>query len=1159
MRFFLNFKANTPPPLAFEKNPLIIRAIKDHDPQKNNQLINLKKLLENPLNLSCTDSQGLTALHWAVSLGKVDVVEVLLSCKNFQVDKTDKNGISAKDLVDYADNEAKDKLKPLFASTKTAVKNITALTKTLTTINNEKAEETKNKKEQGTENSAIKPLPIIAILLHNSQTNNQIGNIQKLLELPENLHCHDQRQWSPLHWAVHEGKLDLVEILLNTPGIVIDSIDLNSNTPLMIAIGTLNFEDPKKLEAPNKIICLLVSRGANIYQQNHSSNSPQQLLTRKIESYETSVPQQSITTPRNLNAIKPNLHTEYDTLIEAINNNDTTKAITILSSKENYRFFSRPFAEGQTPLHLAVTKNMPAVVKKLTELALYYRTPVDATDTKGKTPLSIALQMLSIAQNKQEVSEIILGLISSGANIFHKDSTKSRLFDSIDRESDEGFSFLKAYVEFNKNRIFNKEQTLFHIAVRESAVDIIMLLHKTDRNAEITVEKRDADNKSPKELAEGNFTIIASLSYIPLPVTIEENQDTNPEPETNNNARKEDKLEDLKPEASSNNGFENHTPNSTEKPPSKEEEEESSITSLGTISTTVSSMNQTTSPISEVIPPNPPLDFSFTPPEKSQPPILHQALLDYLSEKNAIHEKAKKEKQDIKTYAEELKIILSRFKTIVLKNVKSINALDHQSCSVLTVSIGSGAPKAIVECLLDHGAKPAKSDLHLLARFPAQLDSRDIAIALLTKSPSLIYQKNSDQETPFHIAAKSENYSLTQVFLGYLDGESPLNSQDNLGRTPIHWAYEKKNFPMLSSFIDKASPVTLEIQDKLGNNILHLAVDFPEILKLVLDKNVSTQFVNQRKQSCFHLVMKSQNSGSAELLMASVDFTSFHLLKQKDGLGNTPLHYACPNIRLSRSILEKFPENKTELIQAENESGLTALHFGAQLNNTDFCLFLMNYIHDLTFYFNPSNKNDTHKTPLDYAIAYKNKILIELFTKSSKIVELVWQQGRTANYFYSTGKMPIFSIRIAIEKFGVNLINQKDDLGTALHYAARFNDEETIAYLLSKNADITILNVDDETALILAIKAKSRPHLLIEVKFTDANEYIKYLNQGDRHGNTALHIAAQLKEYDVCKLLIKSGANFNLENKQQLTVIEILGEDWFKDNNIEIQSSSFQF
>ena len=114
-------------------------------------------------------------------------------------------------------------------------------------------------------------------------------------------------------------------------------------------------------------------------------------------------------------------------------------------------------------------------------------------------------------------------------------------------------------------------------------------------------------------------------------------------------------------------------------------------------------------------------------------------------------------------------------------------------------------------------------------------------------------------------------------------------------------------------------------------------------------------------------------------------------------------------------------------------------------------------------------------------------------------------------------------------------VNVKDTLygNTPLHWAVRLGNYSIMRILLSYDADITLVNDDEETPLFHAVTTQKYYALrrLIEVGAD--------VNVVNRHGTTPLHLVASRGHTDAAELLIEAGADLEAISPNGLTSLQL--------------------
>jgi ankyrin repeat protein len=124
-----------------------------------------------------------------------------------------------------------------------------------------------------------------------------------------------------------------------------------------------------------------------------------------------------------------------------------------------------------------------------------------------------------------------------------------------------------------------------------------------------------------------------------------------------------------------------------------------------------------------------------------------------------------------------------------------------------------------------------------------------------------------------------------------------------------------------------------------------------------------------------------------------------------------------------------------------------------------------------------------------------------------------------------------------------SLINgtMKHTHATALHLAARTNDEHVVELLINAGADLNALNMHQGTPLHNASRDGSaeivQMLLIAGAKVTDKNEW----------GDTPLHLAVREKKLDVVRILIRAGADPCVKNNLRYKAVPNNASDAIKE------------
>jgi ankyrin repeat protein len=166
------------------------------------------------------------------------------------------------------------------------------------------------------------------------------------------------------------------------------------------------------------------------------------------------------------------------------------------------------------------------------------------------------------------------------------------------------------------------------------------------------------------------------------------------------------------------------------------------------------------------------------------------------------------------------------------------------------------------------------------------------------------------------------------------------------------------------------------------------------------------------------------------------------------------------------------------------------------------------------------------------------------------------------NPYHDAAKYGVTQLEEA-KKTGADINGQDSDKRTALHYAAKSNNVESVKFLIANGAKLNIQDEDQETPLFIAcdegfdevtkvlLEAGADPNILNEdheaplsiassdghgacVRLLLATKKVDMNNQ-DEGGGTALYYAAKRGHADIVQMLLDAGADTKIRNKDDET------------------------
>lgn len=327
-----------------------------------------------------------------------------------------------------------------------------------------------------------------------------------------------------------------------------------------------------------------------------------------------------------------------------------------------------------------------------------------------------------------------------------------------------------------------------------------------------------------------------------------------------------------------------------------------------------------------------------------------------------------------------------------------------------------------IDAQTDEGSTP----LHLAC----EQGHKELVLKLLDKGANP-YIRNEEGNTALHIAAKEGHIEIMRILL--TKSSFALDDTNNKGATPLLLAAESGKIQALELMMTKgASPY---IVDSAGNAIFHYAASnrigsqmVKHLLTKSFQKNIFT--VNNNHANVLH---RASEKGVVQTLefLTKLGFTP----EDTDNSGNTALHYGAmgANTETVHYLLNHYANS--DLMFALNDHGVTAFHLAAsQFQIKTLKLFIKQGM--------PLDLPDQDgNTPLFYVLKNKNK-------EAKQSISLLLTLGANPHIYNKLGMAPI-------------------------HVAAESSNLLNTMMLLTFSDDINLLDINQRTPLEIALQTSN--------------------------------------------------------------------------------------
>lgn len=524
------------------------------------------------------------------------------------------------------------------------------------------------------------------------------------------------------------------------------------------------------------------------------------------------------------------------------------------------------------------------------------------------------------------------------------------------------------------------------------------------------------------------------------------------------------------------------------------------------------------------------------------------------------------------------------------------NAQDSMGKTPMLIMTPSDTRSEIYTMLLKAGSNPNAKDLYGDTPLHiATLTGMSVStLEQLVKAGADIDERNKKGVTPLSVSVENK---WTEHIAFYASCGADIHAEDIEGNTPLTRAMDN-GLDILSKVINRNN---CSLRDSYGNTPLHIAIQRnadSTLIKYILDCGADVNARNRYGDSPLFLAVQQNFRAAGEMLLARqadvfgtntnnqsplktalseggdvIDWVlSSAVIEATDGIGNTPLHYACewklnsavalllekganPNIQNSNGetplfsavkanspstiqlLLDKGADkNKRDflgntalhtcirwdameaakvlidngiVIGAQNISGKTPLHEAAKANRLEMVELLLSNGADI------NAADSTGKTVLIDAIQEGNINLVKMLIDRGASPHIQEMYGRNAYHEAAeSGNIDLINI---IREAGGNPLSRDSYGRTPLSLVLDKSDEAILAVL---GNDLNLTDSDGNTPIHLAVANRITPQklsMLLSMHYP--------VNRRNSTGQTPLSIAVNNKYLDSVKVLLENGAD----------------------------------
>nr|XP_050869957.1 ankyrin repeat and death domain-containing protein 1A-like isoform X5 [Vespula vulgaris] len=346
---------------------------------------------------------------------------------------------------------------------------------------------------------------------------------------------------------------------------------------------------------------------------------------------------------------------------------------------------------------------------------------------------------------------------------------------------------------------------------------------------------------------------------------------------------------------------------------------------------------------------------------------------------------------------------------------------------------------------------------------------------------------------------KNEAESVAKVLKEDVD----VDSRNNYGRAPIHWAASRGNTEIIEMLIQ--AKCDIEAKDKYGMRPLHMAAWYghQDAVKVLINAGANVSAINKKQYTLLMCGARGNNVNVVQYLAEAVESLNGDAM---DYTGATALHHAAvaghPGVISAICNIPRIELNATDKI------GQTPIHCACSEEHLEAVEALIGLGANVNAQDNEGN------TPLHVATRMRQIEMVQLLLKAGANTELTDQMGFTPLHLAASHGCK--GILDSLIQNGAILNKQCKNGNTALHLACQNNEVDTVEILINKGVDLNCLN----------LRMQSPIHIAAEMGHTDICELLlasgANIEQREQSGRTPLYIAARGSFTAIVDMIIKT-------------------------------------
>ena len=461
---------------------------------------------------------------------------------------------------------------------------------------------------------------------------------------------------------------------------------------------------------------------------------------------------------------------------------------------------------------------------------------------------------------------------------------------------------------------------------------------------------------------------------------------------------------------------------------------------------------------------------------------------------------------------------------LIMHNKDYINDVDKKNLTPLHHAVSEGHIEMVNYLLSIKADVSVKDDQGWNVYHRAANDGNlKILQELIMHNKDYINDVDKKNLTPLHHAVSEGHIEMVNYLLSI---KADVSVKDDQGWNVYHRAANDGNLKILQELIMHNKDYINDV-DKMNFTPLYHAVTkgHIEIVNYLLSNKADVSVKNDTGWKVYHF---AANKGNLKLLQALIMHNNDYV-NDGDDTNWTPLHHAVSEGHIE--IVNYLLSIKAD-VSIRTDQGLNVYHRASNKGNLKLLQALIMHNND---YVNDVDKMNW--TPLFHAVS-KGHIDIVNYLLSNK-ADVSVKNDQDWNVYHRASNKGNLKLLQALIMHNNDYVNDGDDTNwTPLHHAVSEGHIEIVNYLLSIKADVSIRT---DQGLNVYHRASNKGNLkLLQALIMHNNDYV---NDVDKMNWTPLFHAVSKGHIDIVNYLLSNKADVSVKNDQGWNVYHRAAND----------------